>query len=627
MADKPRHFYRILSAGMKYPIETIRHSTAHIMAAAICELFPGTKLGVGPVIEHGFYYDMDAPKPITTDDLVAIEARMQEIVKRNDAFVVEEMSIDDAIAFFEKAGQLYKVELLRDLKEKGTTSVRVDEAQDLPTGQAGVDAEKPSVVTIYKTGAFTDLCRGPHVGASSHIGVFKLTKLAGAYWRGNENNKQLQRIYGLAFLKQSELDAHLMQIAEAEKRDHRKLGKELGLFALIDEIGSGLPLFYPKGTILRRLIENLITELQESRGYQPIWIPHITKQKLYEMSGHLQKYDAMYPPMDLKGEDAYYLKPMNCPHFMMLYKTEQHSYRELPMRWVCTTTNYRYEKSGELSGLTRVRALTQDDCHVFAMPDQIESEINVMLDMLAELYKIFGFTDFWVRISTHDPKHVDHYIGDKEVWAQSEAALKRLIEKRGWSHEIGVGEAAFYGPKLDFMFKDAIGRQWQLSTIQLDMNLPNRFELEYTDASGEKKRPVVIHRALLGSTERFLGILIEHFAGAFPFWLAPEQVSIASVAERHIDVAKALQAEFQKHGIRAGLDASNESVGKKVRLAEMQKIPYSIVVGDKEAPADGIWHDDVMIAVRAHGSKDADMVSLGQCIANMLTLVRERRLK
>lgn len=556
-------------------LHTMRHTAAHVLAAAASRLYPGIKLGVGPVVENGFFYDILFTSPITEDDLARLEEEMNKVIKEGHDMVRQEISIDEAVKKFGEIGQDFKVELLRDLKEKGTTKVNAEEAQD-------IDVARPDVASLYKTGEFIDLCRGPHVGNVREVGAFKLWKLAGAYWRGKEENPQMQRIYGLAFETQQELDQYLTMLEEAKKRDHRKLGKELELFTIIDDIGSGLPLFYPKGAILRRMVEEFISGLQEPRGYTPIWIPHITKGKLYETSGHLQKYDAMYPPMHLEGEADYYLKPMNCPHFMMLYASTPHSYREMPMRWVCTTTNYRYEKSGELSGLTRVRSLTQDDCHVFARPDQIEGEINLMLDMIELTYKAFGFNDFWVRISVSDPENPDKYIGDKQVWIDSEASLKSLIQTRGWRYEVGVGEAAFYGPKLDFMFKDAIGREWQLSTIQLDMNLPNRFELEYADSDGSKKRPVVIHRAILGSTERFLGILIEHYAGAFPFWLSPVQLRLATVSDEFLPFAQKLQAELADAGIRVELDDSNEKVGKKIRNAATFKIPWTIVIGAKE---------------------------------------------
>lgn len=538
-------------------LDEIRHSLAHLLAAAVLKKYPDTKLGIGPVIENGFYYDFLFSQPITDADLKDFQKEMRHLANKHLDFKAEKLTPAQAEEMFKD--QPFKVELIKEFS---------GESKEL---------------TAYHTGdVFTDLCRGGHVENTGQInaGSFKLTHLAGAYWRGSEKNPMLTRIYGLAFATEKEVDDYLKMMEEAKKRDHRKLGKELGLFTIIDEIGSGLPLFYPKGAILRRLVENYITELQEKKGYVPIWIPHITKGKLYEISGHLQKYDAMYPPMQLPEEDAYYLKPMNCPHFMMLYNTLPHSYRELPIRYTSTTTNYRYEKSGELTGLTRVRSLTQDDCHVFARPDQIEAEINLMLDMINEAYRAFGFKDFWVRISTHDPENKEKYIGDKEIWSESEAALEKLIKDRGWKHEIGVGEAAFYGPKLDFILKDVLGREWQLSTIQLDMNLPKRFNLEYADADGTKKQPVVIHRAILGSTERFLAILIEHFGGAFPLWLAPVQIAVIPVSEKHNEYAKAVAEKLD--GFRVQISEENETLGKKIRAAEMQKIPYVLVVGDKE---------------------------------------------
>ncbi|TAK05358.1 threonine--tRNA ligase [Patescibacteria group bacterium] len=558
----------------QFPIDTVRHSTAHLLAAAVSDLYPGTKLGVGPVIENGFFYDLQTPQPITVNDLPKIEKRMRKIAERSEAYARENMPLDQAISFFKDMGQNFKVELLTDLKEKGTTKINAEEQQD-------VDAARPDVASVYRTGKFVDLCRGPHVATTRDLGAFKLTKVSGAYWRGNDKNPQLTRIYGLAFATQEELDAHLKMMEEAEKRDHRKLGKELELFTVINEIGLGLPLFYPKGALLRRLVENYIISEQEKRGYVPIWIPHITKGELYKISGHLDKYDAMYSPMKV-DEDDYYLKPMNCPHFMMLYRQTPHSYRELPMRWTCTTTNYRYEKHGELSGLTRVRSLTQDDCHVFCMPDQIEKEISVMLEMIGKTYKVFGFKEFWVRISLRDPANPKNYLGSDEVWNMAEGALRKVVKKTGWNHKEATGEAAFYGPKLDFMMRDAIGREWQLSTVQLDFNLPERFGLEYAGEDGEKHRPVVIHRAILGSTERFLGIMIEHYAGAFPTWLAPVQVQIVPVGKAHIRPGKKLEKLLTDAGMRAHCDDANESVGYKIRKAEKAKVPYMLVVGDKE---------------------------------------------
>lgn len=593
-------------------IDTKRHSYAHLLAAATEKLFPGTRFGVGPVIEHGFYYDVLSPTPLRDEDLVKLTSAVKKLIKENLAFHRNEMSLDDAIKFFNDKGQDFKVELLEDLKNHGTTNMKAEERAAL--------GEAPKTVSLYTTGEFVDLCRGPHVETTKQLDPdsFKLTSIAGAYWRGSEQNPQLQRIYGVAFETKEELDTYFMLLEEAKKRDHRKLGKELGLFTILDEVGPGLPLFYPKGALLRRLVEDFITSLQEPRDYTPIWIPHITKGELYRISGHLEKYDAMYPPMDLKDEAQYYLKPMNCPHFMMLYKSTPHSYRDLPVRWTCTTTNYRYEKSGELSGLTRVRALTQDDCHVFVTPDHLKEEIRTMLDMIQTVYQTFGFNDFWVRISTHDPREKGKYIGDPNIWERSEALLTELIKATGWKHEIGVGEAAFYGPKLDFMLRDVLGREWQLTTIQLDMNLPERFELEYIDAEGEKKRPIVIHRAILGSTERFLGILIEHYGGAFPVWLAPIQVVVATISEKHQEYGKKVYETLRNAGIRAELRDDSETIGKKIRETETQKVPYMLIVGDKEVETE-------KVAVRKRSEGDKGQVSVDEFMNQILEEVKHKK--
>lgn len=580
----------------------MRHTCAHMLAQAVLEMFPDAKLGIGPTIENGFYYDFELPRTLIPEDLTILQKKMEHIAKQRQTFVRREEPVDAAIEVYKKSGQLFKMEIAADLKEEGEKIVTFYENR-LPGGEL----------------KFVDLCRGGHSENTAKTGAFKLHKIAGAYWRGDEKRPMLQRIYGLCFATKEELDNFVKLQEEAKKRDHRKLGKELELFTVIEEIGPGLPLFYPKGAILRRQVEDYITQLQESRGYTPIWIPHITKGELYKISGHLDKYDAMYPPMSLKDEDSYYLKPMNCPHFMMLYKSLPHSYREMPVRYVCTTTNYRYEKSGELSGLTRVRALTQDDCHVFMRPDQIEQEINLMLDMVAQVYKTFGFENFWVRISTHDPANKEKYIGDPKIWENSEATLKEVIEKRGWKHEIGVGEAAFYGPKLDFIFKDVLGRDWQLSTIQLDMNLPQRFELEYTNAEGKNERPVVVHRAILGSTERFLGILIEHFGGAFPVWLAPVQVAVLPVSDKFADYATEIKNELANKGVRVQLDDSNESLGKKIRGAELFKIPYMLIVGEKEV-------ENNQVSVRSRKTKEQKVMGAEEFMLELFEEIKDRKL-
>jgi len=569
-------------------LDNIRHSLAHLLATAVLKKFPKAKLGIGPTIENGFYYDFLLPRRLSPDDLKEFEREMRNMISAK--LNVSNRKVTPAKARTAMKGQPFKLELIKDfIKEKKS-------------------------LTLYATGSvFIDLCKGGHVKNTGGINPdsFQLTSIAGAYWKGNEKNKQLQRIYGVAFATKKELDEHLAMLEEAKKRDHRKLGKDLELFYISEEVGPGLPLFYPNGAMLRRIVENYITNLQEKHGYKAIWIPHITKEDLYKMSGHLDKYDAMYPPMELKNEASYYIKPMNCPHFMMLYKSTPHSYRELPIRWTSTTTNYRYEKSGELSGLTRVRALTQDDCHVFARQDQIEQEINIMMNMIEEAYKKFEFYEFWIRISTRDPSNHKKYIGDKSVWQSSEQILQNLIQKRGWKYEIGEGEAAFYGPKLDFMFKDVLGREWQLSTIQLDMNLPKRFLLEYIDTDGSKKEPVIIHRAVLGSTERFLGILIEHFAGAFPFWLAPVQVAILPINDKNGAYIQKIEQKLRENNIRFETNKRNESIGKKIREAELQKIPYLLIIGDKEVSAN-------TVAVRERGKGDMGAMTLANFIKPLL---------
>ncbi len=572
----------------------IRHSLAHLLAIAVLEKDPGAKLGIGPVIENGFYYDFEFSNGYTPtpEDLKGFEKAMRKMVNKGLPFEGRAVSVDEAKKMF--TTQPYKTELINEFAGEG---------KDL---------------TLYKTGEFTDLCKGGHVENTKEIpaDAFTITHTAGAYWRGSEKNPMLTRIYGLAFESGEALDAYKTQQEEAKKRDHRKLGKELGLFTIIDEVGAGLPLFYPKGALLRKTIEEFISELQKKRGYQDIWIPHITKGTLYEISGHLSKYDAMYTPMKIDEHD-YYLKPMNCPHFMMLYKTLPHSYKELPVRYTCTTTNYRYEKSGELSGLTRVRSLTQDDCHVFTRPDQIESEIDLMLDMIKEVYAGFGLSDFYVRISLRDSKNKEKYIGSEEVWNTAENALRTIVKKTGWKYEEAEDEAAFYGPKLDFMFKDAIGRQWQLSTIQLDFNLPQRFELDYVNEANEKVRPVVIHRAVLGSTERFMGVMIEHFAGAFPLWLSPVQVKILPISEKYAEYANKVYKEISATGIRVEMDDSAESLGKRIRTAKTEKTPYILVLGEKEVEAG-------TVTAEKRGAEKGEVYSLADFIKITLDEIKEK---
>lgn len=555
-------------------LDAIRHSAAHMLAAAVLELYPGTQLAIGPPVENGFYYDFLFPEGVTVSDgdLKNIEKKMKKIAGGKHDFVGREVSADEAREAM--ADQPFKHELIDEFSGDG------------------------SRLTIYTSGPFEDLCRGGHAENTGDIPVegLRLEKVAGAYWRGDEKREMLTRIYGLLFSSRDELDAYLKQQEEAKKRDHRVLGQKLDLFTFIDEVGPGLPLFYPKGALMRRIIEDFIDDEQHARGYESIWVPHITKKDLYERSGHLDKYDAMFPPMQLDETD-YYLKPMNCPHFMMLYNSQKHSYRDLPHRWTATTTCYRNEKSGEVSGLTRVRALTQDDCHVIARPDQLEEEFSVLTDLIDATYKAFAVTDFWVSVSTRDPENAEGYLGDAAVWDNAEQTLEKVVAGKGWEYKVVPGEAAFYGPKLDFMAKDAIGREWQLSTLQLDFNLPERFEMEYTDENGEAQRPVVIHRAILGSVERWMGVMIEHFGGSFPVWLSPVQIAVLPVADAHNEFAAELAAEFSEAGLRVDVDDSTESVGKKIRNATKTRVPYVLVVGDQEMNGDAV-------AVRKRGSED-----------------------
>ncbi|HBO99916.1 MAG: Threonine-tRNA ligase [Candidatus Uhrbacteria bacterium GW2011_GWF2_41_16] len=552
----------------------MRHSTAHLLAAAVTELYPEVKLGVGPVVENGFFYDLVTSQPLTENDLSTIEAKMREIQKRDDVFRREEMSLEDATVFFEKQHQPFKVELLRDLKERGTTKIRPEEMQDL--------GEKSDTASVYYTGNFVDLCRGPHIEHTSQIGAFKLTKLAGAYWRGDEKNPQLQRIYGLTFETQEALDAHLLMLEEAKKRDHKKLGPELDLFTFSELVGSGLPLWTPRGTVVRNLLDQFVWKMREACGYVRVEIPHITKKDLYERSGHWEKFKDELFKIETREGHVFAMKPMNCPHHTQIYARKPWSYRDLPQRYANSTMCYRDEQSGELAGLSRVRAFTQDDAHVFCRLSQAKEEFLKIWDIVHTFYGMFGFS-LRVRISRHDPSQPEKYLGDADRWAFAENMLSEIAKEKHADSFDGLGEAAFYGPKLDFMAKDAIGREWQVATIQLDMNMPERFDLTCINEKGEKERIVMIHAAIMGSIERFLSILIEHLAGQFPLWLAPVQVRFITVSQETIPFAKTFLETCTSIGIRAELDDSDEKVGKKIRDAAMMKIPWTVVVGAKEA--------------------------------------------
>ena len=584
-------------------IEIMRHSAAHVLAAAVMELWPNAKLGVGPVVENGFYYDIDPGITLTPNDLARLEKRMNNIVARNEPFRREDMPIADAISFFRERKQDLKVELLTDLLTKGTTAVREDEAQEL-------DAARPNTASIYWTGKFVDLCRGPHVATSKEIGAFKLTKIAGAYWRGDANKRQLQRIYGVVFATKEELDAYLTMQAEAEKRDHRKLGAELDLFVFSPLVGAGLPMFTPRGTVLRRTLEDFVFNLQTKYGFERVWIPHITKLDLYKTSGHAEKFtDDIFYVSSKKSDDQFALKPMNCPHHAQIYASRPRSYRDLPIRYAENTTCYRDENTGQLAGLTRVRALTQDDAHIFCTMEQVEKEVGNIYKVIKTFYKIFKMP-LTVRLSTHDPKEMDKYLGGEALWNDAVNTLKGVLKANKLEYTTGVGEAAFYGPKLDFMIKDAIGREWQLATAQLDFNQPKRFALEYTDADGTKKCPIMIHRAVLGSVERFLGIAIEHFAGAFPLWLSPTQVVIVPVAKEFAKASDKLAALLKEEGIRVEVYDARERVGYNIRRAISMKTPYMLVVGEKEKSLKSL-------TVRARGFQTEKKMATGAFIKKL----------
>lgn len=558
----------------------MRHSLAHITANAVQRLWSDAKFGVGPVVDNGFYYDIDlGDNKISEDDFPKIEAEMQAIIKSNVAFERLEMPIDEAIAWANEHKQPYKEELLNDLKRAGTTVAKDLNAEELGTIASGDTAVEN--VSFYKNGDFTDLCRGPHVESTGKVGAFKLMRIAGAYWRGNEKNPQMQRLYGVAFETPKELRQHLDMLEEAKKRDHRKLGQELDLFVISDLVGPGLPLFTPRGTVLRDELIRFSEELQREGGYEATWNPHMTKIELYKTSGHYEKYPERFDVSSLESDDKFMLKPMNCPHHTQIYASRPRSYRDLPLRYMETTTMYRDEKSGELHGLSRVRALTQDDSHAFVRHDQIDNEMRSILGMVKQMYLILGM-DLSVELSFRDDE--DKYFGDPAVWESAQKTIETIAKDEDLDYKIELGEAAFYGPKIDIYVSDALGRRWQCATVQLDFVQPERFELEYIDDKGEKQRPAMVHKAILGSIERFLSVYIEHTAGKFPVWVAPEQIRVLSVnqEEATLGFADEFLQKARKLGLRVTTDNSNESVGKKIRAAELAKVPYTIVVGEKE---------------------------------------------
>jgi len=559
---------------------TFWHSSAHLMAEALEALYPGVKLGIGPAIETGFYYDVDfGDQDFSSDDFKKIEDKMLELAKTKSEYIRKPVSKAQAIEYFTEKGDEYKLDLIKDL----------------PDGS----------ITFYTQGNFTDLCRGPHIPNTSFIKAIKLMSVAGAYWRGDETRKQLTRIYGVTYPKQSELTDYLHFLEEAKKRDHRKLGKELELFAFSEKVGMGLPLWLPKGAALREKLVRFLQKAQEEAGYEQVITPHIGHKNLYVTSGHYEKYgaDSFQPIKTPQEGEEFFLKPMNCPHHCEIYKTKPRSYKDLPVRYAEFGTVYRYEQSGELHGLTRVRGFTQDDAHLFCRPDQVKEEFKKVIDIVLYVFKALGFDDYTAQISLRDPENKTKYIGSDENWLLAEAAIIEAAHEKGLPTVTVFGEAAFYGPKLDFMVKDALGRKWQLGTIQVDYNLPERFELEYTGSDNQKHRPVMIHRAPFGSLERFVAVLIEHCAGNFPLWLTPEQYTILPISEKYEEYAKKLSESLKKHDIRGLIDLRDEKIGRKIRDAEVKKIPYMLIVGEKEA-AEG------MVSVRKHGEGDLGSMSL-----------------
>ena len=576
--------------------QVLRHSTAHVLAQAVRALWPDAKYAGGPPITDGFYYDFDIGRPFTPEDLQKIEAEMQKIVSQDQPFVREEVSLKEAAEVF--ADQPFKLEWINEMDEEAASE--------------GVIGDR---VSLYRNAdKFVDLCRGPHVPSTGRIKAFKLLKSSGAYWRGDEKRPMLQRIYGTAWESTKALKSYLWRLEEAEKRDHRKLGVELDLFHFPPEVGGGLAVFHPKGGMIRKLMEDYSRAEHEAAGYQFVWTPHISKAQLFEISGHLGWYaDAMYPPMEMEGA-VYYPKPMNCPMHMLIYKARTRSYRELPLRLFEFGTVYRFERSGVLHGLTRVRGITQDDSHIFCTPGQLEDELSALLAFVLKVLRAFGLTEFEADLSTRPEK----YVGELEQWDQATEALRTALERAGLPYVIGEGEGTFYAPKIDVHIKDAIGRRWQLSTLQVDMQFPLRFELEYIAPDGSRARPYVIHRALFGSVERFMAILLEHYGGALPVWLSPQHVVVVPVAEDHHEYAASVAGRLKEVSVRAVVDSSDETLGNRIRKAQLAKVPYALVVGDKEQAAG-------QVAVRGRGSKEVRVVPLEDFVADIRLEIDEMR--
>ncbi len=605
----------------EFPLETMRHSCSHVMAAAILQIYPEARFGVGPAIDNGFYYDILTDEPVREEDLARIESAMRKLRKGKKRFSRQDIAMDEAISQMDKMGQNFKVELMQLLKERGSTAVAKE------TGDAAIadDDSGLDTVSFYKTDNFIDLCKGPHVDHSGQIGVFKLTTIAGAYWRGDENNQQLQRIYGLCFNTQEELDAEIWRLEELKKRDHRRVGRDLELFMFSPEVGSGLPLWLPKGMVIRQELELLAQQEERKDGYMPVATPHITKEDLYIKSGHLEHYaEDMYSPMDIDGE-KFYLKPMNCPHHHQLYDNRPHSYRELPIRFSEYGQVYRYEASGGLSGLMRVRAFAQNDAHIYCRPDQAKDEFLRVMQLHARYYEMFDIKEYYMLLALPDLGKKHNFLESPQAWEKAITVIREAMDESGYPYEEEEGEAAFYGPKVDFMIKSVLGTEYAISTNQLDFMATDRFDLGYIAEDGEKHPLYVIHRAPLGSHERFTAFLIEHYAGAFPTWLSPVQAMVVPIADRHAEYAykvrdtlMAAEVHTGTGGLRVEVDDSSERMQKKIRNAQLQKIPYMLVVGDAESDAGGA-------AVRLRSGKDLGAMPINKILDRIKTEIAARK--
>ena len=574
-------------------LDVLRHSTAHLMAQAVQSLFPGTQVTIGPTIEDGFYYDFKRDRSFTPEEIEKIEARMEEIAKANLKVTREEMLRSQAIELFRRMGEDYKVAIIEDLPDE--------------------------VVSLYRQGDWVDLCRGPHVPSTGAIKAFKLTGVAGAYWRGNEKNEMLQRIYGTAWPTKQALKEHLRLLEEAKKRDHRKLGQELGLFMISDVVGPGLPIWLPKGAMVRSILERYIVDIERSMGYQHVNTPQLARVDLYKRSGHWDHFkDNMYPPMEFENKEELVLRPMNCPHHITIYKHGLHSYRDLPVRLAELGTMYRYERSGALSGLSRVRAMTLNDAHIFCLPEQIQAETVGVLRLIQRVYRDFGLKDYWYRLSLRNPMDKANFVDNDAMWDGAEGYLRQALDEVGVSFKEAVGEAAYYGPKIDVQLNDVLGHSETLSTVQLDFYLPERFELEYVDRDGQYKRPVMIHRGVISTMERMMAFLIEHYAGNFPLWLAPVQVKVVTVTDQQLDYARKVSAELTAAGWRVELDERNEKLGYKIREAQLAKIPYAVVIGDKEVEAQ-------TVAPRRRGGENVAPLSVSDFIQRLKFEVAQER--